>query len=137
MLSLCCLAFVQSVATQWGSSDNFTVEIVNVSSSSSTQIFDVDANYNGSIPLALAAVAEAGLPSGTAEVILGSKAYIITEHLAVPAGTSIKGAGATATTLTFSLRPPQRGEPGAGISKGIKDGKLRYLESHLFESITG
>ena len=106
---------MQSVATQWGWSDNFTVEIVSVSSSLSTQIFDVDANYNGSISLALAAVAKAALPSGTAEVILGSKGYIITEHLAVPAGTTIKGAGATVTTLTFSLRPPQRGEPVAAF----------------------
>lgn len=107
--------FVQSVVTEWGTSDNFTIEIVSVSKPPPTQIFDVDASYNGSIPMALAAVAKAALPSGMAEVVLGAKAYTITEHLAVPAGTSIKGAGATATTLTFSLRPPRRGEPGAAF----------------------
>ena len=92
------------------------MEIVRISSSPSTKTFDVDANYNGSIPAALAAVAKAALPAATtAEVVLGAKAYLITEHLAVPAGTSITGAGATNTTLTFSLHPPQRGEPGAAF----------------------
>ena len=76
----------------------------------------MDATYNGSIPAALAAVAKAALPlETTAQVVLGAKAYLITERLAVPTGTSIKGAGATATTLTFSLHPPHRGEPGAAF----------------------
>ena len=107
---------IQSVSTQWGSSETFIVELVRISSSPNTQTFDVDATYNGSIPVALAAVAKVSLSQGTtAEVVLGAKTYMITEHLAVPAGTSIKGAGAAATTLTFSLRPPQRGEPGAAF----------------------
>lgn len=92
------------------------MEVVRISSSPTIQTFDVDAKYNGSIPAALAAVAKAALPlATTAEVVLGAKSYLITEHLAVPAGTSIKGAGATNTTLTFSLHPPQRGEPGAAF----------------------
>ena len=56
-----------------------------------------------------------GQALAAAEVLLGAKQYTITEHLAVPSGTSIKGAGATATTLTFSLRPPRRGEPAAAF----------------------
>jgi len=101
---------------QGSSSESFTVEIVAAASPSSvpaSQTFDVDVHYNGSLAAALAAVAKAALPA--AEVLLGAKQYTITEHLAVPSGTSIKGAGATATTLTFSLRPPRRGEPAAAF----------------------
>ena len=65
---------------------------------------------------ALAAVAKAALPSSTrAEVVLGAKQYLITRHLFVPAGTSIKGAGSDATTLSFTLGPPERGEPSAAF----------------------
>jgi hypothetical protein len=78
-------------------------------------VFDVDSQYNGSLADALAAVAKANLADVSAVVILGAKEYAVTDHLLVPQGTSIKGHGADATTLMFTLAAPKHGEPAAAF----------------------
>ena len=108
-----CWVLLQSVMTQWGESVPFTVEVVPQIAPSSPRVYDVDSQYNGSVADALTAVAKANLPG--AAVVLGAKQYAVTEHLLVPPGTSIRGAGAAATTITFTLAPPRRGEPAAAF----------------------
>ena len=91
-------------------------------------IFHVDAQYNGSLAAALVAVGKAKLPA--AEVILGPKEYAITEHMVVPAGTSIKGVGAAATTLSFTLHPPGRGQPNAAFEMVRTNRSVRPPENN-------
>lgn len=91
------------------------VVVPTITPASPPYVFDVDAQYNGSLADALAAVAKANLVDTSAVVMLGAKEYAVTDHLLVPQGTSIKGHGADATTLTFTLGAPKRGEPAAAF----------------------
>ena len=110
--------------TQWGSSEPFVVEVV-IAPSPKLQTFDVDAQYNSSLAAALMAVAKAKLAAGAAaEVILGPRQYAIAEHLVVPSATAIKGAGA-ATTLTFTLQPPKRGQSTAAFDMVSRESMWR------------
>lgn len=107
---------LQTVVTQWGSSEAFAVEVVPaIAPASLRHVYDVDAQFNGSLAEALMAVAKATVTDAGATVMLGAKEYAVTDHLLVPAGTSIKGHGSDVTVLTFTLAAPKRGEPAAAF----------------------
>lgn len=113
---------IATVSTPWGTADFGLTVLPVIAPPTPTQI-DVKRDYAGDLRRALAYAGT--LPAATAKIVeLGEGVYSLSNGIAVPANTTVVGAGATATQLVFEIEavapPPRCGaaEPADFYVKG-------------------
>ena len=96
-------AYAATIVTSWGASAPFGLVVELPDNTSGPTRIDVLKDCGGSLVTALQKAADVAAAGGTSELALGEHSYSVASTLKLPAGTTLRGAGASSTQLSFTL----------------------------------
>lgn len=106
------------VRTVWGESQLLSLHISDEHAPSHPVLLDVQGDFHGNLTAALAAATVASSDGALVEVSLGPHTYSLATEVHVPPNTTLRGAGASSTSLSFSM-PAAEGRAmhlGSGVA---------------------